>query len=331
MTGKVIQGFFVGGWVRVPAPVVLPKAMPRSPGPPVAAFAGRPPLAKVRGSGDSFQIDPGEVGLTIGGGRPLPDAVRTKMEAALGADFSAVRVHVGPQADRIGAVAFTMGSDIYFAPGRFQPDTMQGQELLGHELAHVVQQRQGRVRNPMAAGVAVVQDRALETEADRLGRRAAAQRAVAQLTLAPGAVDLSASVRISPPISTGPGSYRLTAGTGGRPVGSVMLHTKDRTSVEVTDLGVDPTHREHGIGKMLLASAARTGQQFGKSKVTLAAQDNGSGKLTEWYKSMGFIQVGVNQRGYPRLEGSISGVLARAAQRQVTQRVILTPSAPRCT
>ena len=115
-----------------------------------------------------------------GGGKPLPDAVRGQMEAALGADFSAVRVHVGPQAERIGAVAFTTGNDLYFAPGRYQPDTIQGKQLLGHELAHVVQQRQGRVRNPVGAGVAVVQDRALEAEADRLGMRAATTSLIAQ-------------------------------------------------------------------------------------------------------------------------------------------------------
>src|SRR5271154_2698832 len=95
------------------------------------------------------------------------------METALGADFSAVRVHVGPQAERIGAIAFTTGADIYFAPGRYQPDTPRGQQLLGHELAHVVQQRSGRVRNPLGAGVTVVQDRVLEAEAERLGRWAA--------------------------------------------------------------------------------------------------------------------------------------------------------------
>ncbi len=103
----------------------------------------------------------------------MPDVVRGKMEAALGANFSDVRVHVGPQAERIGAIAFTLGSDIYFAPGRYQPATIHGQQLLGHELAHVVQQRAGRVRNPLGSGLAVVQDRALEAEADRLGQRAA--------------------------------------------------------------------------------------------------------------------------------------------------------------
>jgi hypothetical protein len=110
------------------------------------------------------------------GGRPLPDPIRTKMESFFGADFSDVRVHVGPEAPSIGALAFTMGSSLYFAPGQYNPDSPQGQALLGHELAHVVQQRQGRVRNPFGSGVAVVQDPHLEAEADRLGQRAAGHR-----------------------------------------------------------------------------------------------------------------------------------------------------------
>jgi hypothetical protein len=139
------------------------------------------------GAGGAFAVEAGALGLALSGGRALPEAVRGKMEAALGADFSAVRVHVGPQAARIGAIAFTVGSDIYFAPGRYQPETIQGQQLLGHELAHVVQQRAGRVRNPLGSGFAVVQDRALEAEADRLGQRAASHRVVAQPKVMPGA------------------------------------------------------------------------------------------------------------------------------------------------
>lgn len=95
------------------------------------------------------------------------------MKSALGADFSDVRVHVGPQASSIGALAFTRGSDIYFAPGQYNPGSVQGQQILGHELTHVVQQRQGRVSNPFGSGVAVVQDRQLEAEADMMGWRAA--------------------------------------------------------------------------------------------------------------------------------------------------------------
>ena len=37
----------------------------------------------------------------------------------------------------------TKGDEIHFAPGAYNPGSLQGQRLLGHELAHVVQQRKG--------------------------------------------------------------------------------------------------------------------------------------------------------------------------------------------
>lgn len=107
------------------------------------------------------------------GGLPIPDQIRAKMETAFGSDFSDVRVHVGQEASALGAIAYTWGSNIHFAPGQYNPNTIQGQKLLGHELWHVVQQRAGRVSNPFGGGVAVVQDHALEAEADRMGIKAA--------------------------------------------------------------------------------------------------------------------------------------------------------------
>src|SRR5271167_1452401 len=119
-------------------------------------------------------IDAFQVNLTPKyGGWPLPRDVQAKMESALNANFSDVRIHVGPEASAIGAIAFTWGTDIHFSPGQYNPHTPHGQFLLGHELTHVVQQRAGRVANPFGNGVAVVQDQALEAEADRLGRMAA--------------------------------------------------------------------------------------------------------------------------------------------------------------
>lgn len=113
-------------------------------------------------------------GVGTGGGQRLPDFIQVKMATVFQADFSDVRIHQGQQAANIGALAFALGSDIYFAPGQYNPHSPQGQELLGHELAHVVQQRAGRVRNPYGGGLAVVEDYALEAEADRLGKLAAA-------------------------------------------------------------------------------------------------------------------------------------------------------------
>lgn len=67
-------------------------------------------------------------------GRPLPAAVQRQMETAFGQDFSHVRIHEGTQAASIGAIAYTRGTDIHFAPGAYQPESTEGQALLGHEL-----------------------------------------------------------------------------------------------------------------------------------------------------------------------------------------------------
>lgn len=106
----------------------------------------------------------------------LPDAVKTGMETALGADFSHVRVHSSSsKAPAVGALAYTQGNEVHFAPGQFNPHSNAGRQLLGHELSHVVQQRQGRVvATTEVAGMPVNDNPALEAEADAAGQRAAA-------------------------------------------------------------------------------------------------------------------------------------------------------------
>ena len=112
----------------------------------------------------------------------MPDEVKSGMESAMGTDFSGVTVHPSSsKAPEVGALAYTQGSDIHFAPGQFRPETSAGRELLGHELAHVVQQSQGRVApTGQVAGLPVNDDRGLEAEADALGRKAAAQAKMAE-------------------------------------------------------------------------------------------------------------------------------------------------------
>jgi hypothetical protein len=131
------------------------------------------------------------LGLTHRPGQSLQQPLAKKIEAALGADFSAVRVHIGPEPGRVGALAFAMGTDMYFAPGQYQPDSPQGQRLLVHELTHVLQQREGRVRGPAGAGIAVVHDSLLEAEADRNAQRVTA--AIQRQQAAPGPRDSGAT------------------------------------------------------------------------------------------------------------------------------------------
>ncbi len=79
-----------------------------------------------------------------GSGQPLPENLRTSMEQAFGADFSGVRVHTDGESDRLNqsiqAKAFTTGQNIFFSQGAYDPGSLGGQELLAHELTHVVQQ-----------------------------------------------------------------------------------------------------------------------------------------------------------------------------------------------
>lgn len=75
-------------------------------------------------------------------GTPLPLGPRARMEHAFNRDFSAVRIHEGPQAAigarAIDADAYTMGRDIVFGEGNFQPESEEGAALLSHELGHTL-------------------------------------------------------------------------------------------------------------------------------------------------------------------------------------------------
>ncbi|MBN1284766.1 MAG: DUF4157 domain-containing protein [Anaerolineae bacterium] len=97
--------------------------------------------------GSSFRLNEdteNRLNDTRGQGDPLPDHVRGFMEPRFGADFGNVRVHSGAAAVQLSqdvqARAFTHGSDIYFNQGQYSPDSGSGQQLLAHELTHVIQQ-----------------------------------------------------------------------------------------------------------------------------------------------------------------------------------------------
>ena len=84
-----------------------------------------------------------------GGGSTLPTPLRSSMESAFGgADFGQVRVHTGAESaglnTQVGATAFTVGHDIFLGDATPDLASREGQHLLAHELAHVVQAKEGR-------------------------------------------------------------------------------------------------------------------------------------------------------------------------------------------
>lgn len=104
-------------------------------------------------------------------GETLDPAVAADMSARLGADLSDVRMHRDATASRsaraVNANAYTVGSDIVFQSGQYDPASPAGQRTLAHELTHVVQQRAGAVD-----GTEVGDGLALSHPSDRFEREA---------------------------------------------------------------------------------------------------------------------------------------------------------------
>jgi hypothetical protein len=80
-----------------------------------------------------------------GGGQPLPDNTRTFFESSFGHDFGGIRVHTDSQAaetaGQLNAQAFTIGRNVFFGAGHYEPHTSKGQWLMAHELTHTIQQQ----------------------------------------------------------------------------------------------------------------------------------------------------------------------------------------------
>lgn len=108
---------------------------------------------------------------------PIESGTREQLEARFAADFSSVRIHeghaAGISARELNANAYTVGLDIVFGAGAYRPHSHDGQRLLAHELAHVVQQSRGG-RAPSLPWV----DARFEHSADAAARAFAAGQAV---------------------------------------------------------------------------------------------------------------------------------------------------------
>jgi len=88
------------------------------------------------------------------GGTLMDASTRAFFEPRFGENFSQVRLHTdtnaAQMASSLNAKAFTLGNDIAFASNSYSPHTSAGKNLLGHELAHVIQQRGSNAGTPQA-------------------------------------------------------------------------------------------------------------------------------------------------------------------------------------
>jgi hypothetical protein len=145
--------------------------------------------------------------------RPLPAVVRARMEATFGVDLSTVTVREDGEPAAEGVDALTRGEAISLRPGLADPHSSQGLQIIGHELAHVLQQRAGRV-----PGTGLTEEPELETEADEAGRRAARGAPVHLAAPATDADGAPAAGGTAAPAVAQPGRFdalRRTFGRGG--------------------------------------------------------------------------------------------------------------------
>ncbi|WP_339734491.1 DUF4157 domain-containing protein [uncultured Sunxiuqinia sp.] len=105
----------------------------------------------------------------------LPEDLQTRIETSFGQDFSDVALQKNSiEAREMNALAFTQSEKIHFAPGQFNPNTEKGRNLIGHEFTHIAQQRSGVVKptRVLRKRFTVNDDRGLEADAERFGRKA---------------------------------------------------------------------------------------------------------------------------------------------------------------
>ena len=122
--------------------------------------------AGIMPSGEVHPDVQNRIDATRGSGVGLDGGVQSRFEGELGS-LSDVTVHTDDTSDQlnrsVSARAFATGTDVYFAKGEYNPGTSDGDRLIAHELAHVVQQRGAANSGPLT--VSQPGD-ALETEAD---------------------------------------------------------------------------------------------------------------------------------------------------------------------
>jgi Acetyltransferase (GNAT) domain len=129
-------------------------------------------------------------------------------------------------------------------------------------------------------------------------------------------------------VTTARTGRRVTAAAGGTEIGSLEVRAA-AGGAEVVNLKVKPQYRHQGAGAALIAEAARAAAQMGRVRLTLEAQDSGSGRLVSWYRRLGFVPTGTSQRGYTKMAAPVSSLQRQTVQRAAAGHgVVSRPHAP---
>lgn len=177
------------------------------------------------GGGEASTDVESAINSAKGGGQPLEAGLQRSMGQAMGADFSKVKIHTDAQADQLNqsiqARAFTTGQDVFFRSGEYNPGSRGGQELIAHELTHVVQQNGGALQKTPKGSVIqeegqIVQKAEAEREVTKYKKVTEGSKDVWKTHLKLiESTDPSVYVHISRSTTTDPSTMSVTKGIPG--------------------------------------------------------------------------------------------------------------------
>jgi hypothetical protein len=141
-----------------------PEPASDSAAPPVGGSTAAPASPGTEGGAAPAAVEQSIQQMRKGPAKGLDAPVRDDLEGHIGSDLGDVRLHdnraAGEAAEALNARAFTVGQDIFFGPGQYDPDSSGGRHLIAHEVAHTVQQGGGSAaaqriqRTPTTQGAA---------------------------------------------------------------------------------------------------------------------------------------------------------------------------------
>ena len=212
----------------------------------VAARVQRESAAPAGAAGGELdETTASRVNALRGGGAPLPRVMRSAMEGAFGANFSAVRLHRGPEAhalnDKVDAHAFTLGSDIFLGRSAPELSSPAGTHLLAHELTHTIQQ------GANAAGQGATASPARGASVQRYAKSALAHPPI-------------------PPTDWDAETAEVRKSSGGRSGGVYFFRARDNKSA-VPEVAVKPVYGRNDLGvetaAMMVAGDRIVSELFG--------------------------------------------------------------------
>ena len=181
-------------------------------------------------------------------GEALDAATRAALEPRFGHDFSRIKVHTDAKAAdsarQVNALAYTVGEDVVFARGQYQPGSSQGQRLIAHELTHTIQQAGGT----SLRGAGPSESR-LEGEAQAVSRAALDGQEVSVAARAPMGLSRQPAPGAAPDVITGATPAAVVATDpdtiDGFATGSTVISPANRAKLQGIAGRIQASLRDH--------------------------------------------------------------------------------------